>query len=208
MKTFKSIFFTICFFISAISFSQTTHEFSVEGEMPHMDPPIDLVVQVGDDIKIFNNLCNGCSMSVMRFDNIYPNGTGIGGGIDIFLGTRILPHAANPEDYIIKSTDSEFTIKVSSNGFRYMTINVTVQTNTANINSNTEVNQLNVYPNPFTDYINISGNVETWSLFDFNGKLIEKDSPNMSDITINVSHIKPGSYILLINNRKKFTIIK
>lgn len=60
----------------------------------------------------------------------------------------------------------------------------------------------NIYPNPFTESINITSNKENFdiSLFDINGKLIFHANNVNNNYTLNLSFLKPAIYFIRIEN--------
>ena len=61
---------------------------------------------------------------------------------------------------------------------------------------------VNVYPNPTTDYVsfNSSSNIQSITIFDNNGKLINSFNPNRFTFTISVSDLAKGIYHAEISN--------
>jgi acetyl esterase/lipase len=61
---------------------------------------------------------------------------------------------------------------------------------------------VNVYPNPTTDYVsfNSSSNIQSITIFDNNGKLINSFNPNRFTFTVNVSNFAKGIYHAEISN--------
>lgn len=89
--------------------------------------------------------------------------------------------------------------------------NDTSSANYSNEKTLTVPSQLKVYPNPASDYINISSGNEkliSWELYDMSGKLILKGNEKQID----VRSIVKGNYLLKINSERnqtsKMVIIK
>ena len=79
---------------------------------------------------------------------------------------------------------------------------------TANVLANSSVK---IYPNPFTDEVNISiENSEKAELeiLDMNGRLVSKKSLNEKKNVVNTSGLNSGIYLFKINNSGKISIIK
>lgn len=76
----------------------------------------------------------------------------------------------------------------------------TIEINTANIEEN--VIELNVYPNPTQDFIQIDGlqNVSDFQLFDSNGKLVLSGEINNKE-TIDLLSLNKGTYQLIVNGK-------
>ena len=77
--------------------------------------------------------------------------------------------------------------------------------------------EIEVYPNPTSDFVTIHFNKlidkPTYSLFDFNGKIIEQKNILGNDIKVNMTNCAEGSYLLRISHKKKqplqtFKVIK
>jgi hypothetical protein len=76
----------------------------------------------------------------------------------------------------------------------------TIEINTANIEEN--VIELNVYPNPTQDFIQIDGlqNVSDFQLFDSNGKLVLSGEINNKE-TIDLLSLNKGTYQLIVSGK-------
>ena len=72
------------------------------------------------------------------------------------------------------------------------------------------LSQFKVYPNPSEDYINIVSpfTVLDIDIYDINGKSVLKSKENNKELIINISKLKTGIYMILINKNHKFKIIK
>ena len=81
-----------------------------------------------------------------------------------------------------------------------------------NITSNNEFNQqeLNIYPNPASDQINVTSNFKITEIKIYNtiGKLIMDNSIQKRDFTINVNDLIPGVYFLELANENGITETK
>lgn len=69
---------------------------------------------------------------------------------------------------------------------------------------------LSVYPNPTTDFLNIStsDNIESIKVFDMNGRLVISDTYNTSDVKLDVMFLTNGYYTVLVNDVKPIKFIK
>ena len=67
-----------------------------------------------------------------------------------------------------------------------------------------------VYPNPTTDFLNIStsDNIESIKVFDMNGRLVISDTYNTSDVKLDVMFLTNGYYTVLVNDVKPIKFIK
>ena len=72
------------------------------------------------------------------------------------------------------------------------------------------LSQFKVFPNPSEDYINIVSpfTVLNIDIYDINGKSVLKSKENNKELIINISKLKTGIYMILINKNHKFKIIK
>ena len=74
---------------------------------------------------------------------------------------------------------------------------------------NSEDNHISIYPNPTTNYIKVSGvlNSETYVIFDMMGRQLQNGVLNIND-TINVENLATGKYLLQFSNGATSTILK
>ena len=81
-----------------------------------------------------------------------------------------------------------------------------------NITSNNELNhqELNIYPNPASDQINVTSNFNITEIEIYNtiGKLIMNNFIQIRDFTINVNDLIPGVYFLKLKNENGITETK
>jgi hypothetical protein len=76
--------------------------------------------------------------------------------------------------------------------------------------------QLTVYPNPFSETVNISGAPEgdqfTWKIFDTNGKVVKEGSILAENTQIDLHELEPATYYLRVNRSNtqlnNFKIVK
>jgi hypothetical protein len=71
-----------------------------------------------------------------------------------------------------------------------------------------ETTNIQVYPNPFTDKINLSFDkpIENIEIYSMEGKLIYKEQ--LPKNTIDLKHLNTGLYLLIINKETNFKILK
>lgn len=69
--------------------------------------------------------------------------------------------------------------------------------------------KINVYPNPTTNYIKVSGvlNSETYVIYDMMGRQLQNGLLNNND-TINIENLATGKYLLQFSNGASSTILK
>lgn len=69
--------------------------------------------------------------------------------------------------------------------------------------------KINVYPNPTTNYITVSGllNSETYVIYDMMGRQLQNGVLNNND-TINIENLATGKYLLQFSNGASSTILK
>jgi hypothetical protein len=66
-----------------------------------------------------------------------------------------------------------------------------------------------VYPNPFTNEINISGDITSVRMFDSSGKMVyENNDVNNDFYKIHPTNLKQGVYIIITNNESTDKVIK
>ena len=74
-----------------------------------------------------------------------------------------------------------------------------------------ELNAFTVYPNPASTEVKIISNIEgkaEINIFDMTGRLVKNiHVSDMSDVTINVSDIEKGMYLININGKKEKVVI-
>jgi hypothetical protein len=72
--------------------------------------------------------------------------------------------------------------------------------NNLSLNYNNYIQDVNIYPNPSSQYINIEMPTfnNTISLFDISGKLIFNKSTSKSTFKLNIENFNSGLYILRI----------
>jgi len=81
----------------------------------------------------------------------------------------------------------------------------------SSIEDNEDQNQINVYPNPVTDLLNVNidlsnGEKTNYKIFDLNSKIV--NSNELLNNQIDVSNLIKGVYILEINNSNNTNKIK
>ncbi len=101
---------------------------------------------------------------------------------------------------------------VSSDAFIFMVDDISINTTSTGINTLSE-NNVNIYPNPTTGILNITGvdNFNKIQVIDINGKIVNTITDYTK--TINVSNLTKGNYIIKIVTdnsviTKRFTLIK
>ena len=75
--------------------------------------------------------------------------------------------------------------------------------------SEDDVTNLKLYPNPASDYINIDGlsGGEKITIFDINGRIVEQQFA-ASNITLNVSKLQYGTYIVIVQKNNEMKVLK
>jgi hypothetical protein len=121
----------------------------------------------------------------------------------------------NCSDNLAIDGENDTTFTPSENGSYSVVVSNqcgSVQSDCITINTTSVVNisstQLNIFPNPTTDYIQIDGlsNKTQFRLFDSNGKLVLSGDLNDKEM-IDLTNLSTGSYQLVINN-SNFRVIK
>jgi len=82
----------------------------------------------------------------------------------------------------------------------------TLNSNTTSVNSDNNLQQINVYPNPAIDFINIDSETKINEIKIYNniGQLVKKLKLNTSNkVNINVANLKNGIYLMKISSAEK-----
>jgi hypothetical protein len=76
--------------------------------------------------------------------------------------------------------------------------------------SNLSANELNVYPNPFTEELTIKSdqNIIAFTLIDSQGKIIVQDTPIKTELQVQTTALTNGIYFLEIKTDLSTQIIK
>ena len=79
------------------------------------------------------------------------------------------------------------------------------QTITTSINEHNDNNNIAIYPNPATNFIDIETDLKDYSIsiFDNMGKLISKEKVNQNKIQIDISNFSNGLYFIQLQNNDK-----
>ncbi|WP_177764184.1 T9SS type A sorting domain-containing protein [Flavobacterium sp. I3-2] len=133
---------------------------------------------------------------------------------DMDLGAYFTSYVGDIFGFNIGS-DFDFTV-TSSNGNLQLVIagangNKATYYNNATANIKSFNGQLlKVYPNPSTDFLNVSiGNLDKILIFDIQGKQIEtKFITNAEETQIDIQHLAKGNYILQISNDNQTESLK
>ena len=202
MKTLRTLTLVLgVLFISLTSFSQTTHTFYVT-ETPNIPNQsneitiIDTTVIIGDKVEFYNSTGGTDKFSV--------NGDPVG-----------IPASLITDGSLISSFtfndlgDKTFLVKSSSFQFRQIKVKfIVIAQSTASINTLSDI-KFNIFPNPPTDLLNISGDqIENVKVFDVNGRIVLSKDFNATDVKLDVSKLEKGIYSVVVNGNSKITFIK
>lgn len=117
-----------------------------------------------------------------------------------------------PEGILFLNADdnhTNFDVVISSHEVSGTTTIFKIVDNTFGLNETPSIN-INAYPNPVTDILNITGNFDYtktyYSVIDMNGKTIQSDILNTN--TIDVSKLNNGVYILSITSNNELIYSK
>ena len=198
MKTLKFLLVALVALFSVTSFSQTTHTFTVTPDMltPGTYTVADTTVQVGDVVEFVN----GYTTSQFYVEVDGNPQAGYDPTPSHIVGNLIY-------SYTFQSGDvGTMDILVESNSsFRFQYVHFTVVNTTVGIQESENIT-FSVYPNPTTDFLNISGNnVESVKIFDMNGRLVLSDTFTSK---VDVSTLVNGYYTLFVNDTKPIRFIK
>ncbi len=152
------------------------------------------------EITTNNSLYVASDIGVLVSYNLGVNWNLLGSNMPSVIVTDLVLH--NPTNYLFASTFGRGVYKIDL-----------AQVNLATNNSDIEVSNIKVYPNPANDYLYfdiefdkiLDLNVE---LFDTNGKLVQKyilknNSASKHTIKINIESLQKGIYVLKINKELK-----
>ena len=64
-------------------------------------------------------------------------------------------------------------------------------------------NQVQVYPNPATNVVNIRGNFESVRLLSLTGQLLTEKTAYGPDMQLKTNRLKPGLYLLQVVNKNR-----
>ncbi len=72
------------------------------------------------------------------------------------------------------------------------------------------INSLKVYPNPATDFVNVSAgdSIDSLEVFDLLGKSVLKETPKNSNFNIDITHLRKGVYLLKLQAGDKLSTAK
>ena len=201
MKTLKLFLVALVALFSVTSFSQTTHTFTVTPDMltPGTYTVADTTVEVGDVVEFVNGYTT--SQWNVEIDGVSqpgynPTPSTYSVGQTIYSYTFQSGDVGNM-DILVYSGSSQFR-------FQYVGFTV-VEPSTTGVFENQDI-KFSVYPNPTTDFLNISGdNVESVKIFDMNGRLVLSDTFTSK---VDVSSLVNGYYTLFVNDTKPIRFIK
>ena len=188
----KLVLIGVLILYSQTSFSQTTHSISVDC----FGAATSLTIPLGDKLQFVNDGCNGAQQFQVDID---------GNSIDdspfyTLVGDTI---------YETLQLTTDFTIGVYAldDMSQWRVIEVTIY-NPVDIDDLTDVH-FSVYPNPTIDYLNISSqNIESVKVYNMIGRLVLSDTNTTSDLKLDVSSLKNGVYLTVVNGKKRFKFIK
>ena len=204
MKTLKTLFLALVTLFSVTSMAQTTHTFNVTSTMntPGVFTVPDTTVEVGDIIEFVNTTGSSSTFNVTR------DGVGVSG----YSPTSNLSNGVTIFSYTVLFSDlgtMEYKVQGGST-FIFEDVHFTVvNPTTTGINDLSDVT-FSVFPNPTTDFLNIStsDNIESVKVFDMNGRLVISDTYNTSDVKLDVMNLTNGYYTVLVNDVKPIKFIK
>ncbi len=188
----KLVLIGVLILYSQTSFSQTTHSISVDC----FGAATSLTIPLGDKLQFVNDGCNGAQQFQVDID-----GNSIDGSpFYTLVGDTI---------YETLQLTTDFTIGVYAlhDMRQWRVIEVTIY-NPVDIDDLTDVH-FSVYPNPTIDYLNISSqNIESVKVYNMIGRLVLSDTNTTSDLKLDVSSLKNGVYLTVVNGKKRFKFIK
>lgn len=101
-----------------------------------------------------------------------------------------------------------YAVIIGNNGCPSLPFEVTVDVYLSN--DSFEMNELKYYPNPVSDILSIdySENIIQIEVFDLLGKRVKQQSTNDKNVSINLSDLASGTYMILLNTETKAQFIK
>jgi hypothetical protein len=185
--------------------AQTTHTFYVDNTMntPSVYTVSDTTVEVGDIVQFVN------SYSSAQY-NVYVDGVGISGYNptpgSVSVGQIIYSYTFQSSD--IGTMDILVSTGVVGVYMQYVHFTV-VNPSTTGVEDLSDVT-FSVFPNPISDFLNIStsDNIESVKVFDMNGRLALSNTYNTSNASLDIRTLEKGIYTIMINDNKMQKIIK
>lgn len=122
-------------------------------------------------------------------------------------GQTVYAIAVPNENYIFeKWTDAEGTFVTANNQYVFEAtedVNLVAHFKSTESIDETYVNDLFFYPNPASDFINISGleKEAEMTIYDLMGKIVLKTSVESGDNMIDISNISNGTYIIAVDGK-------
>lgn len=200
MKTLKTFLLALVTFFSVTSMAQTTHIFDVSGG-PNTEVEL-YTVEVGDTVEFVN-------MNVSAQWNVYVDSVGVGG----YNPTPSISVGQTIYTYTFQSSDlgtMDILVSTGMAGLTNRHIDFTVvNTSTTGVKDLSDV-AFSVFPNPTSDFLNIStsDNIESVKVFDMNGRLILSNTYNTSNVKLDVMSLTNGHYTVLVNDVKPIKFVK
>lgn len=166
--------------------------------------------------KLRSLTCYDNSFSTQALDQIYCDLpiilAGVGGWIfpiyDASSSNYATVMATNSQNAI----DRSWSVRYGSNS-----ANIPATTGTYECETSISINDItetNIYPNPVSDilYINTDSQIKSIELYDVYGRMVlNKTNLTTTDITVDVSHLNSGIYVLRLNTTKgtgDFKVVK
>lgn len=201
MKTLKTFLLALVTLLTVTtSFSQTTHTFYVDAtsNVPGVFTVPDTTVEVGDVIEFVNSVGGSASFTIEVDGGTGTTTSTIGNGGVIYSYTLLLSD--------LGTMDVEVYNGMFTRQYVHFTV---VNPTTTGIEDVSDVT-FSVFPNPTTNFLNIStsDNIESVKVFDMNGRLVISDTYNTSDVKLDVMNLTNGYYTVLVNNIKPIKFIK
>ncbi|RRO21411.1 T9SS type A sorting domain-containing protein [Flavobacteriaceae bacterium 14752] len=177
-----------------------------DGTMHTIQDPHGLLI-IGADCQTNNDYC----VPVLVDTHPEPMGN---------IGTNYEPHEASDAQLNLDETyfvgNNSISIEVV-NVVEGDYIDVFIDFSTLSTNENSELGQLNIYPNPASDKVTIANplntSLEEISIYDLSGKKIktitrEAFDSSLSQISVDVSDMTNGTYLIQINSKEHSTTKK
>ena len=210
MKTLKTVLLVVTLLIGTISFSQTTtYTFDVisltnlsNPTQADADAQFDTIYVVEGDTIEFVNMTQSTSTFEVNKNGFVDLTTPL-----TINGNLIWSHIVTLNDLISPTT---YTVLDPLNGYAKKEIRLLKDISTGVNDFMSEDVEFSVYPNPTTDFLNISttDNIESVKVYDMNGRLVILENHNTSSVRLDVKSLKNGYYTVIINDVKPVKFIK
>lgn len=118
--------------------------------------------------------------------------------INYFFGIDTITEAQNPFSYNIEVVDNQYKLTITNNDGNWLIYN-SISLSNPTFNENT----LSLYPNPIQNILNIqntASNLFKVQIYDLNGRLLQNHSLQSQEVSLDVSDLLSGVYLVVLEN--------